>query len=190
MNNRIIIAVVAVVALLAGFWAARFLTTPELVPPAGDIAPATENTATTGTSSILVDFELPDTDGKLRKLSDWKGKTIVLNFWATWCPPCREEIPLFVDTQEKYKHDGLIIVGVAVDNAQDVKQFVDSYFINYPVLINDQENTKLMASYGNRLAALPYSVIIDRDGKIVSRRSGSFHKSDLEKALAGILSKS
>jgi len=63
----------------------------------------------------MVDFELPDTEGKQRKLSDWKGKTIVLNFWATWCPPCREEIPLLVDTHDKYKSDGVVVIGVAID---------------------------------------------------------------------------
>jgi len=190
MNNKIIIAVVAIVALLAGFWAARLFNASEETPPTlGDGAPSTEIGMAAAMPSTMIDFELPDTEGKKRKLSDWKGKTIVLNFWATWCPPCREEIPLFVDTQDKYKRDGVVIIGVAIDTAGDVKQFVDSYFINYPILINEHENTRLMADYGNRVAALPYSVIIDKHGKIVARRSGAYHKSELEQALAEVLTK-
>ena len=190
MNNKIIIAVVAVIALLAGLWVARLLSPPAPLPSVSEGTPAPDTASTGAMPSAMIDFELPDTEGKKRKLSDWKGKTIVLNFWATWCPPCREEIPLFVDTQDKYKRDGVVIIGVAIDTVADVKQFVDSYFINYPILINDQENTKLMAQYGNRIASLPYSVIIDRHGNIVARRTGAYHKSELEQILAGILSKS
>jgi peroxiredoxin len=97
---------------------------------------------------------------------------------------------LFVDTQDKYKRDGLVIIGVAIDTTKEVQQFVDSYFINYPVLINDQENTELMALYGNRIATLPYSVLIDKQGKIVARHTGAFHKSQLEQILAKALTRS
>ena len=125
-KNKVIIAVVAA-ALIAGVVVARFINTEN------------NTVATVSTSGSvpteMVEFSLPDTDGKVHNINEWRGKIVVLNFWATWCPPCRAEVPLFVDTQEKFRKDGLVIVGVAIDKKQDVANFVDSYFINYPVLI-------------------------------------------------------
>jgi thiol-disulfide isomerase/thioredoxin len=179
MNNKIL-AGVAVVALVAGVVVAQFLQQP-----------ATESrSAVAPISGRVVEFSLPDTDGKMRNINEWQGKTIVLNFWATWCPPCREEIPLLVDTHEKFKKDGVVVIGVAIDKKEDITHFVDSFFINYPVLINEQENTRLMAQYGNRIATLPYSVIIDRNGTIVARRAGAFHGKELSDLLVKILDKS
>lgn len=178
MNNKLLIGV-AVVALIAGVMVAQLLQQP-----------ATESRSTLPPiSGRVVGFSLPDTSGKMRNINEWQGKTIVLNFWATWCPPCREEIPLLVDAHEKFRKDGVVVIGVAIDRKEDITNFVDSFFINYPVLINDQENTRLMAQYGNRIAALPYSVIIDRNGTIVARRAGAFHKTELSDLLVKILGK-
>ena len=179
MNNKLLIGV-AVAALVAGVVVAQFLRQPATESPS-TVPPISER---------MVEFSLPDTTGKIRNINEWQGKTIVLNFWATWCPPCREEIPLLVDTHDKYKKDGVVVIGVAIDKKEDIANFVDSFFINYPVLINDQENTQLMAQYGNRIATLPYSVIIDRNGTIVARRAGAFHKTELSDLLDKILGKS
>lgn len=181
MNKNNLVIGVALVALVAGVVIARFIHTDE---------PKTVVTRTThAMPTQMVDFSLPDPEGKPHSISDWRGKTIILNFWATWCPPCRAEVPLFVEAQEKYKKDGLVIVGVAIDKKEDVANFIDSYFINYPVLVNDQENTQLMAQYGNRIATLPYSVIMDSSGRIVDSHAGAYRKADLYPLLDRVLNK-
>ena len=173
-KNKVIIAVVAA-ALIAGVVVARFINTEN------------NTVATVSTSGSvpteMVEFSLPDTDGKVHNINEWRGKIVVLNFWATWCPPCRAEVPLFVDTQEKFRKDGLVIVGVAIDKKQDVANFVDSYFINYPVLVSEQDNTELMARYGNRIATLPYSVVMDRKGKVIETHAGAYKKDQLYSVL-------
>lgn len=147
------IALAAVIALAAGYWFS--LSTKQ--------------------GKQAIDFRLPDLQGKQRSLKDWSGKVIVLNFWATWCPPCRDEIPLFIDAQENYKGRGLMIVGIAIDKKQAVASYSDNMLINYPVLLGDEGAMDLMARYGNRIGALPFTVIIDPRGRIVSRKMNAYH---------------
>ncbi|MGW8248560.1 MAG: TlpA family protein disulfide reductase [Acidiferrobacterales bacterium] len=179
MQNNKIIIVVAGIALIAGLVVARFIHT--------DNDASRSATVKSAMPTEMVEFSLPDTDGKLHDISEWRGKVIVLNFWATWCPPCRAEVPLFVDTQQKFKKDGVVIVGVAIDKKQDVANFIDSYFINYPVLVSEQDNTELMARYGNRIATLPYSVVMDRNGKIIETHAGAYKKDQLLSVLDKVL---
>jgi thiol-disulfide isomerase/thioredoxin len=181
MNNKILIAVAAL-ALVAGVVVSQWLRQPST-------APAPAPTITGAMPERMVEFSLPDTEGKLRSINDWKGKTIILNFWATWCPPCREEIPLLVEVHEKFKSHGLVVVSVAIDKKDDIVNFIDSYFINYPVLVNDQENTQLMAQYGNRVATLPYSVIIAPDGRIIGNKKGAYKRPELYSILEKMFGK-
>lgn len=110
-------------------------------------------------------FTFPDTNGEMKTLKDWKGKVIMLNFWATWCGPCATEIPHFIKYQQKYADKGLQIVGVALDKTRPVKNFVKSLGINYPVLIaNPVYNTSLLNIWGDSDQVLPYTVVINRDG--------------------------
>jgi len=179
MRINKILVIVAAAALIAGVVVARFVHLDD------DTAPPASNHNAVPTE--MVNFSLPDTDGKLHELNEWRGKVIVLNFWATWCPPCRAEVPLFVNTQDKFRKQGLVIVGVAIDKTRDVANFIDSYFINYPVLVSEQDNTELMARYGNRIATLPYSVVIDRNGKIIDRHAGAYNKDQLYGVLNKVL---
>ena len=179
MNNKILIPAVAGIALVAGILVARIYHS--------DSKPVPAAASQTAMPTKMVDFSLPDTEGKIHDIKEWRGKIIVLNFWATWCPPCRAEVPLFVDTQTKFKKDGLVIVGVAIDKRQDVANFIDSYFINYPVLVSDQDNTELMARYGNRIATLPYSVVMDRKGQVIETHAGAYKKDQLYGVLNKIL---
>ena len=179
MNKKILIPAVAGLALIAGLVVARFIHTGNDTNPAA--------TAKSAMPTEMVGFSLPDTEGKMHDINEWRGKIVVLNFWATWCPPCRAEVPLFVDTQEKFRKQGLVIVGVAIDKKQDVANFIDSYFINYPVLVSEEDNTELMARYGNRIATLPYSVVMDRNGKIIETHAGAYKKDQLYSVLNKIL---
>jgi len=132
------------------------------------------------------DFDLASLDGKRVKLSDFRGKVVLLNFWATWCTPCKEEMPWFVDLQKKYSNDGLVVVGVAMDDSETSKiaQFAGEMGVNYPVLLGTDQVSE---DYGN-VQYLPTSFYIDRDGKFVEKGVGLLGRQEVEnniqKALA------
>lgn len=119
-------------------------------------------------SSDMPNFELKDLDNKLVKSSDYKGQVILINFWATWCPPCKREIPEFIELYKKYQKDGFVILGVALDDLESVKKFKSAYKINYPVLIGNQD---ILKKYGN-IRGIPTSFLIGKDGKIKQRYDG------------------
>lgn len=129
----------------------------------------------------------PDLNDKPQAFSQWRGRVLVLNFWATWCPPCRTEIPEFVKVQEKFAARGLTIVGLAIDKKDKVEAFADDMAINYPVLIGDTAAMDLAKSAGNRLGGLPYTVILDRAGKIVATEIGGLTGAQLEKHITPLL---
>jgi thiol-disulfide isomerase/thioredoxin len=111
----------------------------------------------------------------------------VLNFWATWCPPCREEIPLFVALQKKHAADGLEVIGVAVDNKTSVMAYRQSAGINYTILMGGDDAMDLAAKYGDRMDSLPYSVIISRSGSIEARKLGAFDEPELRSLIEPLL---
>jgi len=124
------------------------------------------------------DFALKDLGGKDISLDDYKGKVVFLNFWATWCPPCRQEIPGFIEAYEKYKGDGLVILGVAVsDRENSVKNYVEKSKMTYPVAMGDN---KIIRDYdpGN---AIPTTIVIDREGNIFHKHVGFLDQSQVEK---------
>jgi len=123
----------------------------------------------TPVSNIRPLFKLKDLEEKTRDVKEWDGQVLMINFWATWCPPCRKEIPAFVELQDKYLAKGFKIVGVALDEKQAVIDFTDSMGVNYPILMAEQEGIALSKAYGNRLGVLPFTVIVDRKGNIIHR---------------------
>jgi thiol-disulfide isomerase/thioredoxin len=136
-------------------------------------------TGTLGSSKAPV-WELKDPNGKLVKSSDFDGKVVILDFWATWCPPCKAEIPGFIDLQKKYGEKGLVVVGVSVDEqgSSVVKQFMKEFAMNYPVVMG---NLKMMQDFGG--TGVPTTFIIDRSGKIVSKHVGLASKETFEKEI-------
>lgn len=166
------VALIGIGAAILGFSVARFLNAPSVVAPA-----------------MTTDFALRDLAGKSHSLADWRGKVVVLNFWATWCPPCRREIPLFMELQGRYAQQGLQIVGISVDNPEAVARYWQEKHINYPLLIADDTTYELMAAYGNRQGSLPYSVLIAADGRIAGVKTGAYSRSELETALQPLLTR-
>lgn len=128
------------------------------------------NNQETAVSNIRPLFKLKDIEGKVRDIKEWDGQVLMINFWATWCPPCRKEIPAFIEVQEKYKDKGFKIIGIALDEKQAVIDFTDPMGVNYPILLAEQEGIALTKAYGNRLGVLPFTVIVDRKGNIVHRQ--------------------
>ena len=132
---------------------------------------------------IRPEFAITDTDGQIRNIKDWDGKIILLNFWATWCPPCLKEIPDFIELQEKYGEQGFQVIGIAVDNEEAVREYMSEVKINYPIMIAEFEALELASRYGNRIGALPYSVIINRESEISDKITGELSKIKAEKLL-------
>ena len=119
-------------------------------------------------------FQLKDIKGVTHSLADWKGKLILLNFWATWCPPCRYEIPEFIEYQNEYGKDGLQIIGIGIGEEKPIKNFARTFEMNYPVLITPDSG--IMLDWGNEDQVLPYSVLIRRDGRIQYIHRGQLTK--------------
>jgi peroxiredoxin len=122
-------------------------------------------------------FSLMGLDGVRHSLSDWKGKVVMLNFWATWCSPCLSEIRDFVGYQEQYKARGLQIVGLGLDEEKKLRNVQRTLEINYPVLLADPEaNRGLMNQWGNSSGVVPYTVVIDRDGRVAYSHRGQMER--------------
>ncbi len=131
------------------------------------------------------DFELVSLDGKKVRLSDLRGKAVVVNFWATWCPPCKVEMPWFVDLQKEHGKDGLVILGIAMDDSepQKIAQFAGEMGVNYPVLLGTD---KVAEQYGN-VEYLPTTFYVDRQGKIASKAAGLISRAEIEKDVQSVL---
>ncbi|MFN7977769.1 MAG: TlpA disulfide reductase family protein [Vicinamibacterales bacterium] len=157
--------------------AAHASTLPEAAEQADAACPANAKPAT--------DFTLPGLDGKPVKLSAFKGKVVLLNFWATWCGPCKAEIPGFVELQQQYQKD-LVIVGMSVDDPADkAKAFADQYKVNYPIVLG-LGHDDIQDAYGP-IYGIPASFLISRDGKVCKRHLGIAPKSQFEREIKGLL---
>jgi thiol-disulfide isomerase/thioredoxin len=138
-------------------------------------------------AGTLLSTVFPDLQGQARRLRDWDGHVAVVNFWATWCAPCREEIPLLVAARARYRADGVEVVGIGIDQVDKLRDFAAKFSINYPVLVGDLRALDVMRELGNQAGALPYTVVLDRSGRVASRRLGAYQPGELDQVLAGIL---
>ncbi|MGB2600674.1 MAG: TlpA disulfide reductase family protein [Candidatus Omnitrophota bacterium] len=144
-----------------------------------------DQSSAVGGSSVAADFTLNDLDGKPFKMSDTKGSVVILDFWATWCPPCRMEIPHFEALYRQYKAKGIVIVGVALDRGGVgvVKPFIKEMGVTYPVVIGDQNVANV---YGG-IRGIPTTFIIDREGRIVEKAVGYRDKEFFESRIKELL---
>mgnify|MGYP003886866771 CR=1 FL=1 len=173
-----LIVIAALLSAAAGWHASRLLPShrQSAVVDAAPVLP-----------SALPELELPDLDGRPQPLSQWRGKLLLLNFWAGWCPPCVAEMPLLERMQGELGDRGLQIVGVAADAPAPTRDFLARHPVRYPILIDDPALGDLSRVLGNDRNVLPYSVLVDRDGRIVERHFGDFDEGRLKTWLAPYL---
>lgn len=140
------------------------------------------------TSTIsLPDFNLLDVQGNQHNISEWQGKIRVINFWATWCPPCLKEIPEFIAIQEQYSGKGLQFIGIAIDDQEPVEQYLGSIKINYPILIGGVDAISLAHQLGNSFDALPFTVVVNRQGQIIHQHRGEFSREQIMEIITPLL---
>ncbi len=135
----------------------------------------------------LPDFGLTDLAGLEVSSEAWAGKVVVINYWASWCPPCIREMPLFIQTQEALGESGVQVVGIAVDRLEDVEAFVANYPVNYPILMATPEAVALSKRLGNRVEGLPFTVIFDRRGRRVFSHTGEVTAAELKAELDALV---
>jgi thiol-disulfide isomerase/thioredoxin len=138
-------------------------------------------------ASTLLALSLPDEQGAQQSLNQWRGKVLVVNFWATWCAPCREEMPEFVRIQNELGPKGIQFVGIAADQVDKVQQFTRELGLNYPALIGGFEAIELSRAFGNRLMVLPFTVIVARNGTIAYAQHGPLRKDRLQQIVGPLL---
>ena len=125
--------------------------------------------------------QFQDLAGNWRQISHWDGSYRIVNFWATWCPPCLEEIPLFVQLQDEYKDRNVTFIGIAVDDAHRVREFVRDNEINYPVLIGSGDALRISEILGNKRSGLPFTVFLTPSGDLIDMHSGVVPESKVRK---------
>ena len=126
------------------------------------------------------EFSLPDVDGKIHLSQEWQGKIKVINFWATWCLPCRQELPELIALQHELATAGVVVIGVALDRGQAVKTFTEKLAINYPILIAGEENgAQLAYAFGNTFNVVPFTFIVDQNERIVFTHLGELNRQTL-----------
>jgi thiol-disulfide isomerase/thioredoxin len=167
MKNTLIFIIAIVIAGGSGFALQKSLKQKP-------VQPQSQNNPAIGQQRP--EFAAPDLSGQQRNIKEWDGKVIFLNFWATWCPPCKKEIPDFIELQKDYGEQGFQIIGIAVDDEQAVREYATEIGINYPTMAVESEGVGLAKRYGNGIGALPYTVIINRDGEISNTIMGELSK--------------
>jgi thiol-disulfide isomerase/thioredoxin len=199
--SKKILTVAAAIGLAAalGVFMQQQLSSGGPAPTAGDAAPATVAPAPAETPpadaasesegkipETLPQFELADRDGKPRKLGEWSGRPLMVNYWATWCGPCRREIPLLNDLRSQYQAQKLEIVGIAVDFRDDVLKYAQENPLSYPLLIGEEDGLAAVQAMGMQ-PAFPFTVFADSQQRIVALKVGELHRDDAELILERLL---
>jgi thiol-disulfide isomerase/thioredoxin len=137
--------------------------------------------------SALTTAEFKDLSGESGSLERWRGRVLVVNFWASWCPPCREEIPGLARISGQFARKGVQVVGIAVDSADKARESAAELGVNYPVLVAGLEVIDLTRRLGNRAGGLPFTVILDRQGRLVRAHLGLISEAELARIVAPLL---
>jgi|GEM_PF-482016 len=181
-----LIILVLVAAGAAGFGVYQWVapgSTPPLSPSAVVMGPSDKPMTADEALAEKMDGL---SDGSRHTLADWRGKAVLVNFWATWCAPCREEIPVLVKLQAQYAAQGFTVVGIATDesNEKDVKAYLGKMVVNYPILMGNEDVGRLVAGFGGNLIGLPYSLLLDKNGKVLKLHAGELSADEAQELVS------
>lgn len=168
-KKQLLVIPLAAAAMAAGVWLGRAYYAPQ--PPDAPVA------------ADFWQLGFTDMAGRTQLMSQWRGQVVVLNFWASWCAPCREEMPDFADLRTQFRPNGVEFVGIAIDSPDRVAQFLREHPVDYPILIGTGAASTLAQQLGNHGGALPYTVVLDRKGRVVLSHLGRLPRAKLEAAL-------
>lgn len=175
MNKKLFLLIAAGLScLLAGLAAKHLLLSPQKAEVAAR-------------PQVLFASKFPDANGKVQALAQWQGQIAIINFWATWCAPCREEMPELSQLHQKYAAQGVTVIGIATDDVAKIREFVKNTPVSYPLLAGDFTAMDLGESLGNNRGVLPYTVVIDRQGKVAKTYFGRVNQALLEQTLVPLL---
>jgi thiol-disulfide isomerase/thioredoxin len=179
MQRVFLIFAVAFIALMAGvlFYAAHL---PIKASRTNAAAPGTTADTVTVDEAVYPEFTLVDLDGKSRSFDEWSGKHRLVNFWATWCAPCRREIPLLKAFQEEHEQSGFQIIGMAVDFPEEVARYAVETDFNYPILIGQEDAMAVAETSGIEFIGMPFTMIVAADGELLNAHLGEIVAGDLE----------
>lgn len=172
MKQTGLILFAAIIALSAGILSRHWLS----------------SSATSGPTP-MPSFTLPDLTGKPHDSDEWQGKIRVINFWATWCPPCRKEMPGLIAFQQEWANRGVVVLGIAIDDARAVNEYSKGMTINYPILIANDTGARLARAFGDSMEAVPFTVIVNQQGQIIYRKPGEATQAELAAIIAPLLVK-
>jgi thiol-disulfide isomerase/thioredoxin len=176
-RTNLLIVAIALLGAAAGFVVGGWVKSPGLPPERGMTA--------LEAGAVRPPLALPDLDARPRDLAEWDGKLVLLNFWASWCGPCREEMPLLDRIQQRHADRGLQVIGVAIDDRASVQGFLAEHPVAYPILVDEPGvGPDSSQRFGDNRGALPYSVLIGPDRRVLERRFGSFTEAGLEEWIA------
>jgi len=168
-QNTILIFFVSAIALVGGVYVQTL-----------------SNKETSNINIPALEISLPDVSGKQRNLSEWQGKIRIINFWATWCPPCLEEIPEFIKLQNEFKNN-LQFIGIAIEDKETVEKYLKDNPVNYPMLIGGDNAVTLAQQLGNIVNAVPFSLIVNQQGQIIHRQPGELSREKIIEIITPLL---
>ena len=175
MNRRqwIMIGGISLLAAAAGALTSQWLSKMDLASEAG----------------VKAFFNNPwsNPEGKEINIQDWQGKLLVVNFWASWCPPCVEEMPVLDKLQKEFLQQNVLFVGIGIDSPSNIREFLKNTPISYPVAIGGLEGSNLSKQLGNTQGALPYTIIINTKGKVIYSKLGKISEDDVRNAIKNTL---
>jgi len=183
MNKNTTIILLLAGLLAAGIAVYVFLDQQQEIAAQPEIPAQPVVESATPVVAERLDFSLPDLDGNVRKLSDWSGKARLVNFWATWCAPCRREIPLLKSTQETHAGNNLQIIGIAVDSLEPVQVYAEETNFNYPILVGQEDAMAAAEASGLDFIGMPFTMVIAPGGELLKTHIGEIVEAHIKTIL-------
>jgi peroxiredoxin len=189
-QTRTTLLILAITAIVAGIGLQQILNKPQqeaILDYQAGIIPLAPEPDFSVTGQRRPEFSLPDVSGRLRYISEWDGQVLVVNFWATWCPPCLKEVPELVEIQHRFASSGFEVIGIALQKPEELTEFMQAMGMNYTVLAGEEPVIVIAEKFGNNVGVLPYTAIIDRAGTIVFVRAGPITGEEIEAIITELL---